>query len=92
MLFRSVWCAGRRVDVRVEGDRIAAVGEELSSVAGEDVLEGGLVCPPFAEPHVHLDATLLGSRTPNRTGTLREGESVSLESAVPSAGRDGFNG
>ncbi|MEZ4238007.1 MAG: cytosine deaminase [Myxococcota bacterium] len=27
----------------------------------------------MAEPHVHLDAALLGARRPNRSGTLREG-------------------
>jgi len=27
----------------------------------------------FAEPHVHLDAALLGERAPNLSGTLREG-------------------
>jgi cytosine deaminase len=27
----------------------------------------------MAEPHVHLDAALLGARMPNRSGTLREG-------------------
>ncbi len=40
---------------------------------GEPVYEGGLLTPPLAEPHVHLDATLLGERRPNQSGTLREG-------------------
>jgi len=34
---------------------------------------GGRVTPPLAEPHCHLDATQLGARTPNMSGTLREG-------------------
>ncbi|MEQ1571321.1 MAG: amidohydrolase family protein, partial [Myxococcota bacterium] len=37
------------------------------------VTEGGWLTPPMAEPHVHLDAALLGARAPNRSGTLREG-------------------
>lgn len=36
-------------------------------------MEGGLLTPPLAEPHVHLDAALLGAKAPNRSGTLREG-------------------
>ncbi|MBT3224117.1 MAG: amidohydrolase family protein, partial [Proteobacteria bacterium] len=40
---------------------------------GEELLIGGMVTPPFAEPHVHLDAALLGLSSPNRSGTLWEG-------------------
>jgi cytosine deaminase len=40
---------------------------------GEEIVIGGLLSPHLAEPHVHLDATLLGERRPNQSGTLREG-------------------
>ncbi len=74
MLFRNTWLGGERVDLRAGEciEAIAAAGA-LAPAPGEEVLEGGLVCPHFAEPHVHLDATLLGYRAPNVSGTLREG-------------------
>jgi cytosine/creatinine deaminase len=40
---------------------------------GDEMLSGGMVTPPLAEPHVHLDAALLALRAPNQSGTLREG-------------------
>ncbi len=74
MLLRDAWLEGRRVDVRF-GATIEAIApaHTLTSAAGEAVHEGGTVAPPSAEPHVHLDAVLLGARAPNRSGTLREG-------------------
>ena len=45
----------------------------LHPAPGEVIVTGGLLTPPLAEPHVHLDATQLGARRPNRSGTLREG-------------------
>ncbi len=69
-----------RCDLRVDKGRITELrlrdgdeGEGLEAGPGEEVLRGGRVTPPFAEPHVHLDAALLGARRPNRSGTLREG-------------------
>ncbi|MSP56776.1 MAG: cytosine deaminase [Myxococcales bacterium] len=78
MLFRGALLNGVRVDARVTDGRIAALieraaGTPLQPLAGEDVVDGGMLTPPSAEPHVHLDATLLGARVPNRSGTLREG-------------------
>lgn len=66
---------GRPMDVRAEHGRIAEVvpGGTARPAPGEDVVRGGLLTPPLAEPHVHLDAVLLGAREPNRSGTLREG-------------------
>lgn len=64
----------RVCDVRVEGGRLDAIAPvgSLPTAPGEEV-RGGRLTPPFAEPHVHLDAALLGARRPNRSGTLREG-------------------
>jgi len=47
---------GRRASVRVEGDRIAAVGE-LRAASGERVIDaGGLVLAPgFIDTHTHAD-------------------------------------
>ncbi len=72
MLIRNAMIDGQRTDLRVENARIAALGK-LAPQPGEEVIEGGLVTPPFAEPHVHLDAALLGARKPNISGTLTEG-------------------
>ncbi len=75
ILFRDTALDDRRVDLRVEGDRIAAVApaRSIDPAPGEEVVEGGRITPHLAEPHVHLDAALLGARAPNRSGTLREG-------------------
>jgi len=75
ILFRGSWLGDRRVDLRVRGGRITGVTPEGGLVEGpkEKVVDGGRLTPPFAEPHVHLDAALLGEERPNRSGTLREG-------------------
>ena len=62
-------------DIAVKDGRIAAVEAKIGAEAGE-VLEadGGLVGPPFVDPHFHLDATLsLGLPRLNLSGTLLEG-------------------
>ncbi|MBM4369080.1 MAG: amidohydrolase family protein [Deltaproteobacteria bacterium] len=73
VLFRDTRCLDAQVDVLWDDDcGITAVGPP-GTLSGDEIVEGGLVTPPFAEPHVHLDAALLGARAPNRSGTLREG-------------------
>ena len=72
MRIRDTWLNGTRVDVEIENGVVTGItAHESSSPTGE--LEGGLICPHFAEPHVHLDATQLGARLPNQSGTLFEG-------------------
>ncbi len=75
MLFKAVLVNGRSQDVLVRSGKIAEIAPPRSLVPTPDeaVIEGGLLTPPNAEPHVHLDAVLLGARVPNRSGTLREG-------------------
>lgn len=72
MLFRKVRVEDETTDVRIGGTGIQEVGE-LDALPGESIVEGGWLTPPMAEPHVHLDAALLGARKPNVSGTLREG-------------------
>ncbi len=74
ILFRSARLGDDTVDLRWQAG-VAALRPAggLSPLPGEEVVEGGLLTPPFAEPHVHLDAALLGARAPNLSGTLREG-------------------
>ncbi|MFG0294186.1 MAG: dihydroorotase [Phycisphaerales bacterium JB050] len=45
-----------RADVRVEGQRIAAVGADLSAESGDEVVDvsGMVIAPAFADVHVHL--------------------------------------
>ena len=72
MRIHDTWFGGRRVTIDIRDGRVHALGPP--SPAEVDVtLSGGMVCPHFAEPHVHLDATQLGARRPNRSGTLFEG-------------------
>ncbi|MCY7373106.1 MAG: cytosine deaminase [Spirochaetaceae bacterium] len=73
---------GDLVDLHVEGGRVSSV-ERHSTDAPDRVADveidaaGGLVRPPFVEPHIHLDATLTaGEPRWNSSGTLWEGIAV----------------
>ncbi len=63
------------IDLGLRAGRIAAVERGLAAEAGEVIdASGRLVCPPFVDPHFHMDATLsLGLPRLNRSGTLLEG-------------------
>lgn len=84
----------RRVDLRVSDGQITDVEPAGAAARSGPVLHrGGWVTPHLAEPHTHLDATQLGARTPNVSGTLREGianwsavrESLTAEDVVARA-------
>ncbi len=62
-------------DIGIAGGKIAAVEPALAAEAGEEIAaHGRLVCPPFVDPHIHLDSTLrLGEPRMNQSGTLLEG-------------------
>jgi len=67
---------GNRVDIHIEDGRFVSIRPHTPHSLrpkGSSAIDGGMVCPTFAEPHVHLDATQLGARLPNRSGTLFEG-------------------
>jgi len=72
LLTRATLADGRRVDVRVTGDRIAAVADHLAPADGEAVvdLDGHVLLPAPAEPHAHLDKALTADRVPNPAGDL----------------------
>jgi len=72
MRIHDTWFNGQRVDLDISDGHIQSVSSATPAPRPE-VLSGGMVCPHFAEPHVHLDATQLGARRPNRSGTLFEG-------------------
>ncbi len=74
ILFRRARLLDDDVDLRWDrGVSALDAAGTLAAAATDEVVDGGLLTPPFAEPHVHLDAALLGARAPNRSGTLREG-------------------
>ena len=73
-LFQGATLGENEVSLRVQDGRITRVSPSpLIPLPGERVHQGGRITAPFAEPHVHLDAALLGARAPNKSGTLREG-------------------
>ena len=67
-------------DIRIEGQRFVAIepsdSHRVTAREGEEVIDGrgGLLIPPFVDPHVHLDAALTaGDPEWNETGTLFDG-------------------
>ena len=68
----------RQIDIAVQGERIAAVGERLPVKGTREIDAGGdLVTPPFVDAHFHMDATLsYGLPRVNASGTLLEGISL----------------
>jgi len=66
---------GRRVDIAIDGSRIAAVEAVLTQRGNSEIDVGGdLVTPPFVDAHFHMDATLsYGLPRVNVSGTLLEG-------------------
>ena len=75
MLFQNTRLDGEKVDLRTDNGVIRSVSPpgSLRLEPGESVRSGGMVTPHLSEPHVHLDAALLGAQKPNRSGTLVEG-------------------
>ncbi|NIZ14626.1 amidohydrolase family protein [Phaeobacter sp. HF9A] len=66
---------GRRADIAITGERIAAIAPDINAEAREVIdASGDLVAPPFVDPHFHMDATLsYGTPRVNASGTLLEG-------------------
>ncbi|GAA2799965.1 amidohydrolase family protein [Kribbella solani] len=63
---------GQGVDIRIVDDLIGELGT-LTPLPGEAVvdLDGRLVLPAFAEPHVHLDKAFTAGLAANQTGDLQ---------------------
>jgi cytosine deaminase len=66
---------GRRRDIAISGDKIAAIETRIDAPAGEIIDAAScLVSPPFVDAHFHMDATLsYGLPRINASGTLLEG-------------------
>ncbi|MFN3954036.1 MAG: amidohydrolase family protein [Pararhodobacter sp.] len=87
---------GRVTDIAIKGARIVAVEHLPETTEARQVIDarGDLVCPPFVDPHFHMDATLsYGQPRINASGTLLEGialwgelrEQASIEAMVERA-------
>ncbi len=63
------------IDIACRNGKIAALERDITADAKEIIDAAGyLVCPPFVDPHFHMDATLsLGTPRMNVSGTLLEG-------------------
>jgi cytosine/creatinine deaminase len=65
---------GRVADIGIEAGKITAIGTIEAEVGRIIDATGDLVCPPFVDPHFHMDATLsYGTPRINVSGTLLEG-------------------
>ena len=55
----------RKADIYVEGEKISAIGENLTSKSGDDIVnaEGKYVLPGGVDQHVHFSFTYKGSKT-----------------------------
>ncbi len=72
------------VDLHIDGGRFTGLVPHSTGAPPEAAVEidaaGALVCPPFVEPHIHLDTTLTaGEPRWNSSGTLWEGIAVWAE-------------
>lgn len=87
---------GRRADVGVSGDRIAAIGELSGAEAATRVVAAGkAVAPGFIDMHTHSDFTLLvdgGAESQIRQGVTTEIVGQCGYSCAPWNGRDNGEG
>lgn len=64
-------------EIQIEGSRFSRITSQVNSQPLEEGAidaNGRLLCPPFIEPHIHLDAALTaGEPRWNESGTLFEG-------------------
>jgi len=58
-----------RLDLRIEGDKIAALAPAGSAAEGQD-LQGGILFPGFVDAHTHIDKGHIWPRAPNADGSF----------------------
>ena len=85
---------GRRADVLVEGEAIAAVGENLEAPTGAEIVDAGgaLVMPGGVDPHTHMELLFMGSVSADdfEWGTkaaLSGGTTTIVDFCIPGAGQ-----
>ncbi len=86
MLIHDAEHAGRRIDLRLEEDRIAEMGARLSPRAGEDQIDarGGALLPGLHDHHLHL-LSLDASLDSIACGPPDTRDSAALQAALESA-------
>ena len=66
----------RQSDLLIDRGKFQKIGTGIKAAPDAQVIDadGNLVCPPIADPHVHLDAVLVAGllTRKNQTGTLLE--------------------
>ncbi len=68
----AVLAGGQRVDVVIDGERVAAVGPGAGAgIQDVHAAHGRLLLPAFIDTHVHLDKALTRSDLGEHDGTLR---------------------
>ena len=63
---------GRRVDVGIDGGRIAVIAPDLVAEGPEIDVHNRLVSPGFVETHIHLDKSCIMERCTAERGDLQE--------------------
>lgn len=63
---------GARVDIGIDGGRIASIASHVAASGAEIDLMGRLVVPGFVETHIHLDKSCILDRCNIERGTLDE--------------------
>lgn len=89
MLIRGADVDGGPADVRVAGDRVAAVAPALDRVAGEEVIEaaGGALLPGLVDEHLHLLA-LAAAQASVRCGPPAVRDAAGLAAVLAAAPAD----
>ena len=80
---------GHQIDLRIEGDRIVAVGPDLPRAPGEDELDacGGAVLPGLHDHHLHVLASVAAARSV-QVGPPQVGDGAAFRAALTAAAAD----
>ncbi len=77
LIIRNALIRGQKEpqDIAIENGKFVEIGSALKHKGKKEIdAKGHLLCPPFVDPHLHLDAVLsVGDPRFNMSGTLLEG-------------------
>ena len=85
-MVRRARIGGHDIDLRIEGDRIAAVGPDLPRAPGEDELDarGGAVLPGLHDHHLHVLASVAAAASV-QVGPPQVGDGAAFRAALTAA-------